>query len=544
MTNCSQREWQRWGGRLFLACLMCSAALPAFAAEKAAKYALLVGVAKYEHAAMNSSPLKFPEDDAKSVGELLRASGYTVRLLVGRAASRKAILAELQEVARQGTQDGAVVVGLFGHGVQYGDNAFFGPFDTTVRTTKDETGQVLRDNRGQPKLEPDPQTMVGMRAILDALTACGAGNRLLLADCCRQDPAAARGRAFGSRLRVADLPPGTAALFACSASEQAFEHDDWQHGAFTKALLDECRKSTELTANELAAAVFRSVRKMVREKTNGRSRQTVNPLVNGIVELKLGVVDVLTSSIGMKLKLIPAGEFLMGSGASSAAVARRFNSSAEVFSDEFPQHRVRITKPFYLGIHEVTQAQWREVMGTAPWKDRPAVREGDDFAATFLSWQDATDFCRQLSRQDGAEYRLPTEAEWEYACRAGSTTTYSFGDSLTQLNEYAWYEENAWKAKQRFAHPVGGKLPNRWGLHDMHGNVWEWCGDWYDVDYYKQFRSGAVIDPRGPSSGATFRVFRGGSWSASAATCRSANRNRDRPELRNSSLGFRVVRIP
>ena len=156
-----------------------------------------------------------------------------------------------------------------------------------------------------------------------------------------------------------------------------------------------------------------------------------------------------------------------------------------------------------------------------------------------VSWDEAVEFCRKLSelpeeKSAGYAYRLPTEAEWEYACRAGTTTKYSFGDSDSELDEYAWYGKA--EALGGTTHPVGEKKPNAWGLYDMHGNVWEWCQDWHG-----KYLSGPVTDPTGPSSG-SFRVFRGGGWSFISQDCRSAFRSGFSPGSRSHYLGFRVLR--
>jgi formylglycine-generating enzyme required for sulfatase activity len=193
----------------------------------------------------------------------------------------------------------------------------------------------------------------------------------------------------------------------------------------------------------------------------------------------------------MELKLIPAGKFMMGQVGGD--------------SDEMP-HEVMLTKPYYIGVHEVTNAQWKRVMGSVPsnWNeaDRPVER---------VSWEDAVEFCKTLSalaeeRVAGREYRLPTEAEWEYACRAGLTTKYCFGDDESRLGEYGWFNKNSGSQ----THPVGQKKANAWGLFDVHGNVWEWCSDWYG-----DYGSGAVSDPQGPS-GRYHRVQRGGGWRSPA----------------------------
>ena len=225
----------------------------------------------------------------------------------------------------------------------------------------------------------------------------------------------------------------------------------------------------------------------------------------------------VSNSIGMQLRLIPPGEFMMGSPESEAN--RRPDET---------QHRVRITKPFYLSAHEVTQAQYNRVMG-----NNPSRSKGPTKPVEMVSWNDAVEFCRRLSEQERKEYRLPTEAEWEYACRVGTTTSYSCGDNVSQLGEYAWYSDNSGNA----SHAVGEKLPNAWGLYDMHGNVFEWCRDWRKP-YGSQ---NVLIDPAGPASGSR-RVLRGGSFSSLPRLVRSANRIYLQSDDRGFVFGFRLAR--
>ena len=209
-------------------------------------------------------------------------------------------------------------------------------------------------------------------------------------------------------------------------------------------------------------------------------------------------------------------------------------------SDERPVHEVEISTGFWLGQYEVTQGQWKAVMGTTPWAGRAGVRANSSHPAVYVSWSDVQAFVGRLNASAGSSvYRLPSEAEWEYACRAGTQTRWSFGDDESQLGDYAWYEDNAWDVGEKYGHAVGTKRPNAWGLHDMHGNVREWVQDWYGRDYYN---SSPRVDPLGPSSG-SYRVNRGGYFRGSAWDVRSAGRAPYPPSHRNVVLGVRLVRI-
>jgi len=230
----------------------------------------------------------------------------------------------------------------------------------------------------------------------------------------------------------------------------------------------------------------------------------------------------------MAMVHIPAGMFMMGSP--DTEVGRG--------SDEGPQHEVTISKGVYLGKHEVTQGQWQAVMGTTPWLGESFGQPNANSPAVYVSWNDVQGFVQRLNDEaQDSVFRLPTEAEWEYACRAGTTTRLSFGDSDSDLKDHAWYRDNAWDVGERYAHQVGMKLPNPWGLYDMHGNVYEWCLDWYSGSYYSE-SSGA--DPKGPDSGSD-RVVRGGDFGNYVQHLRSAHRGYASPDAA-TYIGFRLVR--
>lgn len=265
--------------------------------------------------------------------------------------------------------------------------------------------------------------------------------------------------------------------------------------------------------------------------------QETQPRTPNPVTIPRNAPLIATNSIGMKLRLIDAGEFEMGSRVSAAETKRRFKSKwKDGFDGEHPVHRVRITKPFRIGVTEVTQAQWETVMGTKPWVAQGQLKVGPDFPVSCITWKEAQDFCRKLSTREGAQYRLPTEAEWEYSCRAGTDGLFSYGEGSP--DDHAWYAKNAYHIKQEYAHLVATKEPNPWGLFDMHGNVCEWCQDWFDIGYYG---NSPVDDPQGPAQG-EWRIFRGGGWSNTQEHLRSAFRRASFPDLRRSYLGFRIVR--
>ena len=221
------------------------------------------------------------------------------------------------------------------------------------------------------------------------------------------------------------------------------------------------------------------------------------------------------NTLGMAFVLIPAGSFEMGSESGDA--------------DEQPVQPVTIDKPFYVGQFEVTQAQWHAVMENDPSQ----FTDDPNRPVESVSWNDAQEFIAKLNTMEpGATYRLPTEAEWEYAARAGSTAAYAFGGDAAQLDAYAWYADNAGNT----THPVGEKQPNAWGVHAMHGGVWEWV-----QDRYGPYPSETVTESVGPPPG-NRRVIRGGSWLSPAEDCRAASRSHAHPTFRGANVGFRLVR--
>ena len=225
-----------------------------------------------------------------------------------------------------------------------------------------------------------------------------------------------------------------------------------------------------------------------------------------------GQGDVMLDSVtGMKLVYVPEGCFMMGSN--------------EIGDDEKPVHKVCVDA-FRMGKYEVTQGQWRKVLRTNP----AHFQKGDSYPMEQVSWWDVQKFIAELNSKTGRKYRLPTEAEWEYACRANGSGKYCGGDTADAL---AW----SWENSDKSTHPAGKKQSNGFGLHDMSGNVWEWCSDWYATDYYS---TSPPDNPTGPSSG-SYRVIRGGGWDYIPGFVRSAFRYGSTPDYSSSILGFRLV---
>lgn len=251
---------------------------------------------------------------------------------------------------------------------------------------------------------------------------------------------------------------------------------------------------------------------------SGQKVRVTGVIVYNFINNNPPKVQNFTNSIGMEFVPIPAGSFLMGSP----------GIEKDRDADEGPQRQITISKPFYLGKYEVTQEQWEKVMTVNPsyFKNCPKC------PVENVNWQEIQNFITRLNALGEGKYRLPTEAEWEYACRAGANTKYSFGEDESALGGYAWFSENSGNR----THEVGTKQSNAWGLYDMHGNVWELVQDWKG-----NYPNGAVTDPLGPANGST-RVGRGGSWYGLSRFLRSAGRFGNSPLDRDNGLGFRLVR--
>jgi formylglycine-generating enzyme required for sulfatase activity len=504
----------------------------------------LVGVRDYSQTG-ELTDLKFAEDDVHTLADLFSKAGVpsdNIVIMTQRAAAASKsrfnprsdlIMKELRLVLEELGPDDSIIVGFSGHGLQFKDDPtnYFCPMDAN----------------------PDPEhkdTLVSLPEVYRMLTKSKAGTKLLLVDACRNDPLSATARAA----RRIDIEPaysrppdvfdgGTVAIFSCSESQRAFEHPDLKSGVFfhfiNRAFSGEADTDNDQVIDLLELELFtiKNVQKWSRINLGKLQTPERRGDAKGVVELfrsggksstmprstpTKSVEKIITNSIGMKFALIPNGTFMMGS----------LESEEGRESNEGPQHSVTISKDYYLGTYEVTQEQYQRIMGR-----NPSYFNGANNPVENVSWDDAVAFCMLLSelpeeKAAGRVYRLPTEAQWEYACRAGSTSRFGFGDSNSKLGSYCWFYENS----NRTTHPVGEKLPNAWGLYDMHGNVWEWCSDYFSDKYF----SGAETDPSGPVAGSS-RAGRGGGWINVAASCGSARRTFDYPSDRDNYFGFRVA---
>ncbi|GAB0058662.1 Formylglycine-generating enzyme [Candidatus Magnetaquicoccaceae bacterium FCR-1] len=236
--------------------------------------------------------------------------------------------------------------------------------------------------------------------------------------------------------------------------------------------------------------------------------------------------EVITNSIGMEMIRVPAGTFLMGSD-------KHFDTEAG--DSEQPRHKVTISRPFCLGKYEVTQEQWTAVM-----KENPSEFKGRTLPVQEVSWNMTQQFIKKINElEKSSDYRLPTEAEWEYAARAGTNTIRHWGDGEREMLQYAWHGDAEGKTGGK-PHPVGQLQPNAWGFHDMLGNVWEWVEDRYKDDGY--YARSPEVDPKGPEQGPALRIHRGGGWHDDPEHIRSAIRFYFGQSGRNNSLGFRLAR--
>jgi formylglycine-generating enzyme required for sulfatase activity len=540
------------------------------------RVALVVGIGEYDHREWIT--LMQTENDADGLAaELRRLEFDKVVVMKGTSpgalrATAKNIIDQLDLLLKDVTKNDIVLVALSGHGQQV--------------LIKQESGEFVEEDFFCPveAVDGKADTMLKIATLTDDVLRKHGGRNLLLIDACRDNPEINRkkggGRFKGVQGRDMTLPRNTAILFSCGEGQQSLERDDIKHSVFTLSVI-EALQAGRTSWLSLADYVQNRVPQLNEIQTPIATGSI--PLVNLAPTGGAGNVtaDIVTSVVtGMKLKRIKAGEFMMGSDASDPDGQDDEFIDAKAGRKE--KHRVRITRPFYLGVTEVTRGQFRRFVddenyqtdaekdgkGGYGWNEETKKFEQnpkhtwrnagfepgqtDDHPVVNVSWNDAVAFARWLSRKEGKTYRLPTEAEWEYACRAGTATRFANGEDVEGLARVGNVADATAKAKYPdwtwaitasdgyvYTAPVGLSQPNAFGLFDMHGNVWEWCSDWYSADYYKQ---SPVDDPPGAPQ-ASYRVFRGGGWYDYPRYCRSAYRDWDTPEDRSDYLGFRLALV-
>ena len=249
---------------------------------------------------------------------------------------------------------------------------------------------------------------------------------------------------------------------------------------------------------------------------------------------KLGVPVAFENAVGVKFVLVPAGEFMMGSPGDEEGR----------YEVEGPQHKVKIAKAFYVAIHQVTQGQWKSVMGSRPWKGKSGAKDDSANVVNWVNWNDATNFCAALKKQDGRSYRLPSEAQWEYFCRAGSATRYFYGDDLKleKLGDYGWWGKKGWwDRSDKYVRPPGLKKPNAWGIYDVIGSVWEMCMDVMHPNYEGAPADGSAWMTGAPGDKEPGHPLRGGGSHSDHRRVRSASRHSYRQSAKSHYVGFRVV---
>lgn len=234
---------------------------------------------------------------------------------------------------------------------------------------------------------------------------------------------------------------------------------------------------------------------------------------------KISELEITVNNVSFKMIMVESGSFTMGATP----------EMKDPWDDEKPTHQVTLTQDYYIGKTQVTQTLWKAVMG-----DNPSWFKGDNLPVECVSWNDCQKFISKLNSLTGQKFRLPTEAEWEFAARGGNKSKHYQYSGSNNLDDVAWH----WNNSGGQTHPVATKKPNELGIHDMSGNVWEWCSDWYG-----SYASNAQTNPAGPNSG-SYRVLRGGSWNHCARSCRSSNRNYCTPDYSINFLGLRVVLVP
>ena len=525
--------------------------------------ALIIGNAAYQ-----GIPLTNPVNDARDMADALKRLGFAVTLLT--EADRRSMIEAIQAFGDTLTDGSAALVYFSGHGLQSQGSNYLIPLGANIKKEADIEFETVDANRILAHLQE----------------ANGKGVNMLILDACRDNPFKGFMKSAKSGLAQMDAPTGSLIVYATAPNTAALDDPNGKNSIYTRRLLDALRETPTLNVLEMLIRV----RKQVMKDTSDRqlpweagsltdlfyfadAAPTPPPVPAETPTPQIVYVEVtptpqpeqptptpqivyvevtptprastplsVTScwrnetpgatckepTTGMEFVYVPGGKFEMGCGKKEQGCS----------NDEKPRHKVKVNG-FWIGKYEVTQAQWVAIMG-----NNPSYFKGADYPVEQVSWNDAQAFLKKLNvtpsqsplNQGGQRrvFRLPTEAEWEYAARAKTQTAYSFGDDPSQLNNYAWHSANSGGT----THSVGQKQPNKFGLYDMHGNVWEWVTDTYHKNY-----KDSPKDDSAWVGGGSFRVLRGGSWYFVPKSVRSANRGNYGPADRYGYIGFRVVAV-
>ena len=473
------------------------------AAAQQNRIALLIGNAAYADA-----PLKNPAKDARDMADVLQQLGFEVMLTTD--ADRRQIIDAIRAFGQRMTGSSVALFYYSGHGLQYRGQNYLMPLNAQIQSEADIEFEMVDVDR--------------LLAEMDAANRRGVN--LVIFDACRVNPV--KGFLKGMPDGLAQMAAPTGSLIAYASAPGTPSRDDLNgdNSVYTRRLLEALRAMPSEDIYKLLVWVRRQVMADTGERQvpweasslTGTFTFAAQPSENCWANETPGAACAEPTT-GMEFVYVPGGCFQMGSTATEI---------------EQPVHEVCL-QGFWMGKYEVTQAQWQTVMGK-----NPSSFQGADRPVESISWNDAQEFVSNLNvavethGRASLQFQLPSEAQWEYAARAGTQTAYSFGDDPNQLGEYAWFDGNSGVE----THPVGQKRPNAFGLYDMHGNVWEWVAD----TCYKNY-DGAPTDGSawGSLGDGKPRVLRGGGWYYSPNDCRSAYRYWNPPDFRNYFFGLRVV---
>lgn len=500
------------------------------------KLGIVIGTNEYSDSKIHN--LHFAEKDAKDVKDILltpEICGFDeVTELINK--TEKQTFYEICQLLKKAESNDLILIYFSGHG----------------ETDDQHDLCLLFNNTEWDNLIP---TSLNYSMVKKCINNSKCKTVIVILDCCYSGAAGIKGNNLKGVLSNL-LGSGTVVLSASSEFDVAKEDENLENGVFTHYLIKGLRGEVNGDSNgdidllDLYNYVYKKTTK-IHSQTPYRKIEGAGKIIIGKRFCKLkeedagrkeselvkieekSYIDKLSNSIpantyetfispssGIEFILIPADEFTMGSNE---------------YDDEQPVHNVKIKKPFYLGKYLVTQKQWKTVMDDSPIDNSTSYFKGKDKPIESVSWDNVQVFIEKLNKMENTnKYRLPSEAEWEYACRAGTQTRYSFGDDASKLSDFAWYSGNSGNR----THKIGKKKCNSFGLYDMYGNVWEWVQDTYHKKYEGAPSDGSVWEDRNSTS----RVIRGGSWSSNDWNCRSANRLSYNPEYYYNYVGFRLLR--